>query len=31
MDEEAIRNNPDLIVLAESEEAGIFLVFIYGQ
>ena len=26
MDEEAIRNNPDLIVLAESEEAGIFLV-----
>ena len=26
MDEDAIRNNPDLIVLAESEEAGIFLI-----
>lgn len=26
MDEDAIRNNPDLIVLAESDEAGIFLV-----
>ncbi len=26
MDEDAIRNNPDPIVLAESEEAGIFLI-----
>ncbi len=26
MDDEAIRNHPDLVVLAESEEAGIFLV-----